>query len=92
MRLLGVRRERPAEKYRVGDERNAMALRREDLSPEQLARQEGLDLSWAEAQRELADPEFRAYLEASIRRIDEGPPAPTLTREEFLAQTEIFDE
>ena len=52
-----------------------MALRREDLSPEQLARQEGLDLSWAEAQRELADPEFRAYLEASIRRIDEGPPA-----------------
>lgn len=68
-----------------------MALRREDLSPEQLARQEGLDLSWAEAQRELADPEFRAYLEASLRRIDEGPPAPTLTREEFLARTDIFD-
>jgi hypothetical protein len=70
----------------------AVALRREDLSPEQLARQEGLDRSWAEAQRELADPEFRAYLEASIRRIDEGPPAPTLTREEFLARTDIFDE
>lgn len=69
-----------------------MALRREDLSPEQLARQEGLDLSWAEAQRELADPEFRSYLEASLRRIDEGAPAPTLTREEFLALTDIFDE
>ena len=70
-----------------------MALRREDLSPEQLARQEGLDLSWAEAQRELADPEFRAYLEASIRRIDaKDPPAPILTREEFFALTDIFDE
>lgn len=78
--------------YPRSGERNAVALRREDLSPEQLARQEGLDLSWAEAQQELADPEFRAYLEASMRRIDEGTPAPTLTREEFLAQTEIPDE
>jgi hypothetical protein len=40
----------------------------------------------------LVDPELRAYLEASMRRIDEGGPAPTLTREEFLAQTEILDE
>ncbi len=70
-----------------------MALRREDLSPEQLARQEGLDLSWAEAQRELADPEFRAYLEALVPRIDaKDPPAPPLTPEGFLALTDIFDE
>jgi hypothetical protein len=69
-----------------------MALRREDLSPEERARQEALDLSWAEAQRSLADPEFRAYLIESMRRIDaKDPPAPTLTREEFLAQTELFD-
>ncbi|HMJ77554.1 MAG TPA: hypothetical protein VK507_16365 [Iamia sp.] len=69
-----------------------MARRREDLSPEQLARQEGLDRSWAGAQRDLANPEFRAYLEASMRRIDAGEPAPMLTRDEFLAQTEILDE
>ena len=66
-----------------------MALRREDLSPKERLRQEALDRSWAEAQRALADPEFRAYLEESLRRIDDGEPAPTLTREEFLAQFEI---
>lgn len=69
-----------------------MARRREDLNPEQRARQEGLDRSWAGAPRDLADPELRAYLEASVRRIDAGEPAPMLTREEFLAQTEIPDE
>lgn len=66
-----------------------VALRREDLNPEQLAHQQGLDRSWAGAQRDLADPEFRAYLEASMRRLDIKDPAPTLTREQFLAQTEI---
>lgn len=65
-----------------------MALRREDLSPDERARQEALDLSWAEAQRSLADPEFRAYLVESIRRLEAKDPAPILTREEFLAQTE----
>ncbi len=69
-----------------------MALRREDLSPEERARQEALDLSWTEAQRSLADPEFRAYLVESMRRIDaKDPAAPILTREEFLAQTEPSD-
>lgn len=68
-----------------------MALRREDLTPEQLRRQEALDRSWEAAQRGLADPEFRAYLEASLRRLDEKAPAPMLTREEFLAQTEPRD-
>jgi hypothetical protein len=69
-----------------------VALHREDLSPEQLEVQRGLDRSWAAAQRDLADPEMRAYLEASIRRLDERATATLLTREEFLAQTEIPDE
>ena len=70
----------------------AVALRREDLTPEQLEHQRALDRSWAEAQRGLADPEFRAYLEASIRRLDAKEPAPLLTREEFLARTKVLDE
>lgn len=70
-----------------------MALRREDLTAEQLARQEGLDRSWARAQRDLADPEFRAYLEESIRRLDaEDPPPRSMTREEFLARFDLFAE
>jgi hypothetical protein len=68
-----------------------MALHREDLTFEQLRRQEALDQSWAAAQRDLADPEFRAYLEESLRQLNERPPAPLLTREEFLAQTEPRD-
>lgn len=69
-----------------------MALRREDLTPEQLEHQRALDRSWAEAQRGLADPEFRSYLEESIRRLDAKEPAPLLTRDEFLAQTKVLDE
>ena len=69
-----------------------MALRREDLSPEQLERQRALDRSWAAAQRDLADSEFRAYLEQSLRRLDEKEHVPSLTREEFLAQTKALDE
>lgn len=70
-----------------------MALRREDLTAEQLAYQEGLDRSWASAQRQLADPEFRAYLEESIRELDaKDPRPPLLTSEEFLAQTEPVTE
>lgn len=64
-----------------------MALRREDLSAEQLERQQELDRSWREAEQGVADPELRAYLEASLRRLDEDPSAPLLTREQFLAQT-----
>lgn len=69
-----------------------MALHREDLSPEQLEHQRALDRSWAEAQRDLADPQFRAYLEQSLRRLDTKEPVPLLTREEFLAQTKALDE
>lgn len=64
-----------------------VALRREDLSAEQLKRQQALDRSWHEAEQGLADPELRAYLETSLRRLDEDPSAPLLTREQFLAQT-----
>lgn len=70
----------------------AVALRREELTPEQLEHQRGLDRSWAEAQRGLAEPEFRAYLDESIRRLDAKEPAPLLTREEFLALTVVLDE
>jgi hypothetical protein len=69
-----------------------MALRRDDLSPEQLEHQRALDRSWAAARRDLADAEFRAYLEQSLRRLDEKEPGPSLTREEFLAQTKALDE
>jgi hypothetical protein len=68
-----------------------VALRREDLTPEQLDHQRSLDRSWGAAQRDLADPEFRAYLERSLRRLDAKEPAPMLTREEFLAQTTASD-
>ena len=72
--------------------REAVALRREDLTPEQLEHQRALDRSWAEAQRGLADPEFRSYLEESIRRLDAKELAPLLTRDEFLAQTKVRNE
>lgn len=68
-----------------------MALRREDLNPEQLEHQRALDRSWAEAQAGLADPEFRSYLDESIRRLDAKEPASLLTRDEFLAQTRALD-
>jgi hypothetical protein len=67
-------------------------VRREDLTPEQLELQRALDRSWAAAQRGLTDPEFRAYLDASLRRLDTKEPAPTLTREEFLALTKALGE
>jgi hypothetical protein len=69
-----------------------MALRREDLSPEELQRQRALDRSWAAAQRDLADPDFRGRLEGSLQRLDSKPATPLLTREQFLEQTEPHGE
>jgi len=69
-----------------------VALRREDLNPEQLERQRELDRSWAEARRALADPELRGYLEGSLRRIDAAPSAPLSTAEDFLSVTTPVDE
>ncbi len=68
-----------------------MSLRHEELTPEQLALQAALDRSWAGAQRALADPEFRAYLERSIERANNSDAKP-ISKEEFLALTEIQSE
>lgn len=64
-----------------------MALRHDDLNPEESARQKALDRSWRAAQESLVDPEFRAYLEASINRVNMSNAEP-ISREQFLAQTE----
>jgi hypothetical protein len=69
-----------------------VAPRREDLRPQQLQHQRALDRSWAEGQHDLADPEFRGYLEESLRRLDTKEPAPLLTREGFLLRTELAAE
>ena len=69
-----------------------MALRHEDLTPDELARQEEFNRSWADAQRTLDDPELRAYLEASIQRLNSRSSTAVLTRDEFLAQTEFASE
>ena len=68
-------------------ERENMSLRHEELTPDELALQEGLDRSWAYAQKALADPAFRAELEQAIDRADNSS-APTISKSEFLAQTE----
>jgi hypothetical protein len=65
----------------------SMAVRRDDLSPDEQDRQRALDRSWAGAQEALKDPDFRARLEASIARVNASDAAP-VTREEFLAETE----
>ena len=64
-----------------------MAMRHDDLTEEQLELQAAYQRSWDNAQRQLADPEFRAYLEASIERVNKSSAKP-ITREEFLAMTE----
>jgi len=64
-----------------------MALRRDNLSPEESARQRNLDRSWRAAQDSLSDPAFRSYLEASIRRVNVSDAEP-ISGEQFLAQTE----
>lgn len=68
-----------------------MALRHEDLSPEELDRQRALDRSWKAAQEALSDPAMREYLDESIERVNRSD-APSLSGEEFLAQTEPSQE
>jgi len=72
-------------------ERTNMSLRHEELTPEELALQAGLDRSWAHAQKALADPVFRAHLEESIERVNRSSATP-ISKEEFLAQTESLIE
>jgi hypothetical protein len=41
------------------------------------------------AQSDLADADFRGSLQESLRRLDAEEPPPALTRDEFLARTEV---
>ena len=66
-----------------------MSVRSEHLTPEAAAVQRDLDRSWDGAQRSLNDPVFRAYLEKSIQRLNSAAPTPSLSKDEFLAQTEL---
>lgn len=63
-----------------------MAMRHDELSEEELARKRAIERSWDAAQRAMADPVFREYLDESIDWVN-GSTAPVLTRDEFLAQT-----
>ena len=64
-----------------------MALHRGDLTPEELRRQRGLDDTHAHGLHLWADPEWRSTVRESLRRLDAEPPAPRLTRAEFLTAT-----
>ena len=68
-----------------------MAQRHEELNPAEVALQQGLDRSWAYAQRALADPESRSALERSIERVNRSAAMPMSTSK-FLAQTESLFE
>lgn len=76
----------PNDRY-YGHRNEIMSLRDEELTPEELALQASLDRSWAYAQKALAEPEFRTYLEQSIDRVNQSSATPISTSE-FLAQTE----
>ena len=64
-----------------------MATRHEALSDEQREAQTALNRSWEGARGALADPEFRATLEASIARVNAADSTLTMSRDEFLADT-----
>ncbi len=66
-----------------------MSVRHENLSDEEQALQSDLDSSWERAQATLADPTKRAYLEESIERVNASTSSTRLTKDEFLAQTEL---
>jgi hypothetical protein len=65
-----------------------MPLRHQKLSDEERERQRELDRSWQRAQETLADPVKRAYLEASIERVNASTTPARLTKAEFLSGTE----
>lgn len=64
-----------------------MAMRHDDLTEEQLELQRAYQRSWDAAQEALADPEYRAWLEENIDRVNKSSAKP-ITREEFLGMTE----
>lgn len=62
------------------------AAREEHLSNIEQERQVAFARSWDNADAALADPEFRADLEAAIERVNASI-APRLSRDEFLDST-----
>jgi hypothetical protein len=64
-------------------------LRHENLTEEEQALQSEFDHSWARAQETLADPVKRAYLQESIERVNASTSSTRLTKDEFLARTEL---
>jgi len=61
-------------------------LRHEELTPEEVEVQKGLDRSWAAARATLEEPQARSELERSIQRLNNSA-AGVISKEEFLAQT-----
>ncbi len=61
-----------------------MAIRQEDLTPEQRAEWEARHRSWEAGQRALNDPDIRARLDEALRRLDEEPQLPAMTPSEFF--------
>lgn len=53
-----------------------MAMRHEDLTEEQLELQRAYQSSWDAAQEALADPEYRAWLEENIERVNRSSAKP----------------
>ena len=62
-----------------------MALRREDLESRRIGSAEGSRSVMARARESLSDPEFRAYLEASIERVRLSDAEP-ISADQFLAR------
>jgi hypothetical protein len=69
-----------------------MALRHDDLTPEQQERQRKYDVSFAAARRARSDSAFMAAIYEAMAEIDSRPAEPALTREEFLAETARYAE
>lgn len=65
-----------------------MSLRHEDLSDAELARQEGLDRSWAAAREALADPQFRAQLDEAIERVNNSRSSETMSKADCSSTSE----
>lgn len=64
-----------------------MALRPEDLTPEQREEWAARHRSWESGQRALEDPVIRARPEEALRELDEEPQPPPMSPDEFLAIT-----
>jgi hypothetical protein len=63
-----------------------MAMRREDLTPEEMRRQASYDASYVSAQRRLRDRSFMAHLRRRLTALDTEPRPPRLTKQQFLDQ------